>query len=235
MFLRTNDTIFYETSRRDSKQLFRIETISLWILFSNSFSNNNNMYIIALKCTHSFPLKDTREHIIYSIYCRQVNNVNINIVTTTSAYGIYIKCYNNIKTIWYHTIYIYIFIIQSVIDWKVYYDSAAVWRGEWWRLSGVGWKTGAPTTTVPDHHHLCLINVISLLLLLLLLSSSSSSSSLLQYVFVRVSGISMHKGFAFVQFTNPFDARSACVGEDARTVLGQTLGNYCDILKYHLL
>lgn len=35
----------------------------------------------------------------------------------------------------------------------------------------------------------------------------------------------MHKGFAFVQFTNPFDARSACVGEDARTVLGQTLGN----------
>ncbi|KAF0772716.1 heterogeneous nuclear ribonucleoprotein C-like 3 isoform X2 [Aphis craccivora] len=35
--------------------------------------------------------------------------------------------------------------------------------------------------------------------------------------------ISMHKGFAFVQFTNPFDARSACVGEDARTVLGQTL------------
>jgi len=44
----------------------------------------------------------------------------------------------------------------------------------------------------------------------------------------------MHKGFAFVQFTNPFDARSACVGEDARTVLGQTLGNYYDVLKYHL-
>lgn len=40
----------------------------------------------------------------------------------------------------------------------------------------------------------------------------------------------MHKGFAFVQFTNPFDARSACVGEDARTVLGQTLGNYYDII-----
>ncbi|VVC41089.1 Zinc finger C2H2-type,RNA recognition motif domain [Cinara cedri] len=39
----------------------------------------------------------------------------------------------------------------------------------------------------------------------------------------RLAGISMHKGFAFVQFTNPFDARSACVGEDARTVLGQTL------------
>ncbi|XP_050428533.1 putative uncharacterized protein DDB_G0267716 isoform X2 [Adelges cooleyi] len=39
----------------------------------------------------------------------------------------------------------------------------------------------------------------------------------------RLVGISMHKGFAFVQFTNPFDARSACVGEDARTVLGQTL------------
>ena len=27
-------------------------------------------------------------------------------------------------------------------------------------------------------------------------------------------GISMHKGFAFVQFTGPFDARSACLGED---------------------
>lgn len=40
----------------------------------------------------------------------------------------------------------------------------------------------------------------------------------------------MHKGFAFVQFTNPFDARSACVGEDARTVLGQTLGNYYIIM-----
>ena len=37
-------------------------------------------------------------------------------------------------------------------------------------------------------------------------------------------GISMHKGFAFIQFTNPFDARSACLGEDGRTVLGQTLG-----------
>jgi hypothetical protein len=34
----------------------------------------------------------------------------------------------------------------------------------------------------------------------------------------------MHKGYAFVQFTNPFDARSACLGEDGRTVLGQTLG-----------
>lgn len=34
----------------------------------------------------------------------------------------------------------------------------------------------------------------------------------------------MHKGYAFVQFTNPFDARSACLGEDGRKVLGQTLG-----------
>lgn len=39
----------------------------------------------------------------------------------------------------------------------------------------------------------------------------------------RLAGISMHKGFAFIQFTNPFDARSACLGEDGRTVLGQTL------------
>ncbi|KAF4522617.1 hypothetical protein B566_EDAN003599 [Ephemera danica] len=40
----------------------------------------------------------------------------------------------------------------------------------------------------------------------------------------RIAGISMHKGYAFVQFTNPFDARSACLGEDGRTVLGQILG-----------
>ncbi|XP_063235738.1 uncharacterized protein LOC134538386 isoform X2 [Bacillus rossius redtenbacheri] len=39
----------------------------------------------------------------------------------------------------------------------------------------------------------------------------------------RIAGISMHKGYAFVQFTNPFDARGACLGEDGRTVLGQTL------------
>lgn len=41
-----------------------------------------------------------------------------------------------------------------------------------------------------------------------------------------VTGISMHKGYAFVQFTNPFDARSACLGEDGRTVLSQILGKY---------
>ena len=39
-------------------------------------------------------------------------------------------------------------------------------------------------------------------------------------------GISMHKGYAFVQFTNPFDARSACMGEDGRGVFGQILGKY---------
>lgn len=36
----------------------------------------------------------------------------------------------------------------------------------------------------------------------------------------------MHKGYAFVQFTNPFDARSACLGEDGRSVLGQILGKF---------
>nr|XP_024217066.1 RNA-binding protein Raly [Halyomorpha halys] len=40
---------------------------------------------------------------------------------------------------------------------------------------------------------------------------------------MKTAGISMHKGYAFVQFTNPFDARGACLGEDGRTVLGQTL------------
>ncbi|GLV45582.1 uncharacterized protein CBL_02602 [Carabus blaptoides fortunei] len=39
----------------------------------------------------------------------------------------------------------------------------------------------------------------------------------------RLAGISMHKGYAFVQFTNPFDARSACLGEDGRTILSQIL------------
>lgn len=36
----------------------------------------------------------------------------------------------------------------------------------------------------------------------------------------------MHKGYAFVQFANPLDARSACLGEDNRVVLGQTLGEH---------
>uniref|UniRef100_A0A8D8PZG8 Heterogeneous nuclear ribonucleoprotein C n=1 Tax=Cacopsylla melanoneura TaxID=428564 RepID=A0A8D8PZG8_9HEMI len=39
----------------------------------------------------------------------------------------------------------------------------------------------------------------------------------------RLAGISMHKGYAFIQFSNPHDARQACLGEDGRTVLGQTL------------
>lgn len=43
-------------------------------------------------------------------------------------------------------------------------------------------------------------------------------------ILIFLSGISMHKGYAFVQFTNPFDARNACHGEDGRTVLSQILG-----------
>jgi len=43
-------------------------------------------------------------------------------------------------------------------------------------------------------------------------------------LFFSVAGISMHKGYAFVQFANAFDARSACLGEDKRMVLGQQLG-----------
>jgi hypothetical protein len=34
----------------------------------------------------------------------------------------------------------------------------------------------------------------------------------------------MHKGYAFVQFANPFDARSACLGEDGRSIAGQVIG-----------
>ena len=33
----------------------------------------------------------------------------------------------------------------------------------------------------------------------------------------------MHKGYAFVQFTSPFDARSACLGEDGRTISSQVI------------
>jgi len=33
----------------------------------------------------------------------------------------------------------------------------------------------------------------------------------------------MHKGYAFVQFTGPFDARSSCLGEDGRTICGQVI------------
>jgi len=66
MFLRTQTIIiykrFYETWRRVAKQLFRIETISVWILFSNTnYDNINIIYIIniiiVLKCTHSFPFE----------------------------------------------------------------------------------------------------------------------------------------------------------------------------------
>lgn len=39
----------------------------------------------------------------------------------------------------------------------------------------------------------------------------------------RIAGISMHKGYAFVQFTSPFDARSACLGEDGRSISGQVI------------
>ncbi|KAG8192184.1 hypothetical protein JTE90_009948 [Oedothorax gibbosus] len=39
----------------------------------------------------------------------------------------------------------------------------------------------------------------------------------------RLIGISMHKGYAFVQYTDTWDARNATVGEDGRTVAGQLL------------
>lgn len=42
----------------------------------------------------------------------------------------------------------------------------------------------------------------------------------------RLIGISMHKGYAFVQYTDTWDARNAVVGEDGRTVAGQVLGKY---------
>lgn len=41
--------------------------------------------------------------------------------------------------------------------------------------------------------------------------------------FGRIAGISMHKGYAFVQFTNPYDAHNAVASEDGAVVCGQTL------------
>ncbi|UYV80499.1 HNRNPC [Cordylochernes scorpioides] len=42
----------------------------------------------------------------------------------------------------------------------------------------------------------------------------------------RIIAISMHKGYAFVQYLDTWDARNAVVGEDGRTVAGQVLGEY---------
>lgn len=39
----------------------------------------------------------------------------------------------------------------------------------------------------------------------------------------RLVGISMHKGYAFVQFTNPYEARTAVQSEDGAVICGQTL------------
>ena len=47
--------------------------------------------------------------------------------------------------------------------------------------------------------------------------------------------ISQLQGYAFVQFTSPFDARSACLGEDAKTLSGQVLDvNMVSEPKAHL-
>jgi len=41
--------------------------------------------------------------------------------------------------------------------------------------------------------------------------------------FGRIQGISMHKGYAFVQYTNQFDARNAAAAMDHRVICGQML------------
>jgi RNA recognition motif-containing protein len=40
----------------------------------------------------------------------------------------------------------------------------------------------------------------------------------------NISAISMHKGFAFIQYSRPSDARNACLGEDQRVYADQALG-----------
>lgn len=39
-----------------------------------------------------------------------------------------------------------------------------------------------------------------------------------------LAAISMHKGYAFVQFSNPVEAKNAADGEDGRLVLNQNIG-----------
>ncbi|KAH7986746.1 hypothetical protein HPB51_026610 [Rhipicephalus microplus] len=39
----------------------------------------------------------------------------------------------------------------------------------------------------------------------------------------RIIGLSKHKGYAFVQYTDAYDARNAVLGEDGRTIAGQIL------------
>lgn len=55
-------------------------------------------------------------------------------------------------------------------------------------------------------------------------NNCSLQSTLLSSLPQHHAGISMHKGYAFVQFANPFDARSSCLGEDGRTICGQVIG-----------
>lgn len=40
----------------------------------------------------------------------------------------------------------------------------------------------------------------------------------------KIVGCSVHKGYAFVQYSNERNARAAVVGEDGRMIVGQVLG-----------
>ena len=50
-----------------------------------------------------------------------------------------------------------------------------------------------------------------------------------------VTGISMHKGYAFVQFTHPGDARRAVGFEDGQVYAGQPLGKRCPISGFRVI
>ena len=51
----------------------------------------------------------------------------------------------------------------------------------------------------------------------------------------RIIGISMHKGYAFVQYTNEYDARNAVAGEDQRIYAGQPVGKSIKIISSNLV
>lgn len=49
----------------------------------------------------------------------------------------------------------------------------------------------------------------------------------------KIVGCSVHKGYAFVQYANERNARSAVAGEDGRMIVGQVLGEGLTFWRRH--
>lgn len=50
----------------------------------------------------------------------------------------------------------------------------------------------------------------------------------------KIVGCSVHKGYAFVQYSNERNARAAVAGEDGRMIVGQVLGEIFRILSWQI-